>query len=131
VSPAACAAFGGVRALAGVPRTRAALRRDACLQVLRSDEDGDGAGERALLAGTPHGALLVVPVLWRARPVGALQLLLGEERAFTRWEIARARVVAPHLGAVLAAVAEDTEPAGTAALASLAEPAGTDPGPTG
>ncbi len=102
-------ALAGTFALADFPATALALREERALQVVLDDPDADPV-EVALLARSPHAAALLVPIVWRRRPVGLLELYLREARAFTRSEISRARILAFHLGPVLAAL----EPAGTA-----------------
>ncbi len=94
-----------VLALHDVPRVRQALARSAAAQALVGDPALDDRG-RELLARSPYRSVLLVPVAWRHRTVGLLELYLREERTFTRSEIARARVVAFQLGPVLDALTD-------------------------
>jgi GAF domain-containing protein len=73
----------------------------AVLQLLASDPATPAAERDAMVAaGLP--SLLRVPVCAGDRHLGTLQAACGEERAWSRHEIRRARIIGHAVGAALA-----------------------------
>ncbi|MBI5105994.1 MAG: EAL domain-containing protein [Solirubrobacterales bacterium] len=94
------------------PATAQALETGEALQVLTTDPRAD-ADERALLAGHGYGALLLVPLVRRGRPIGTLEAFSRAERPWTRRQIRLARALGHQLALVLdeLVVAEPPAPA--------------------
>jgi EAL domain-containing protein (putative c-di-GMP-specific phosphodiesterase class I) len=98
-----------VYALHDFPATADALATGDALQVLASDGTADPV-ERRLMAEHGYGALLLVPLVLHAAPVGLLEVFSREERPWSRRQIAQARAVGhqvalllPHLVATASA----------------------------
>jgi EAL domain-containing protein (putative c-di-GMP-specific phosphodiesterase class I) len=94
----------GSYALGDYPATEHALATNEALQVLVSDPSADDAEVRHLLRHG-YGALLLVPLVRRGRPVGLIEAYSREERPWSRRQIRLARAVGhqlavalPHLG---------------------------------
>jgi GAF domain-containing protein len=82
---------------------RNVLQTQDSVQVLISDPGGE-LGELALLGGSDHSSLLVVPIVARGESVGVLLALLAEERPWTRDQVGRARIIANQIGGLLASL---------------------------
>jgi signal transduction protein with GAF and PtsI domain len=80
--------------------------------MLRTHGTSD-LGVLALLEGSGYGSMLVTPIMHGREAVGLLQCLNRAERHWTHTEASRARIVAHQLGAVLAALTDETQPAPT------------------
>ena len=82
------------------PLTAHVLRDQEAVQVLAGDPDADPEEVR-LLREFGHYALLMVPVVCRGETLGLIEAFRAEERAWSRVEINRARVIANQFASVI------------------------------
>ena len=87
--------------MADYPLTHYVLEHQEIAQVLRDDPAAD-ACERAVLQRMGHRSLLLLPVTCREVPLGVLEVYTREDRAWTRTEIRRARMICNQLGPIIA-----------------------------
>jgi diguanylate cyclase (GGDEF)-like protein len=91
---------GGSYELTDYPTTERVLLHGEAAQLLASDQE---EVETHFLAQSGHGALLMVPVGVGGATIGLLEVMRRRERAFTRSQTNRARIVAHQLGGTLTA----------------------------
>jgi EAL domain-containing protein (putative c-di-GMP-specific phosphodiesterase class I) len=101
VSPRGWAATGESYHLADYPLSHHVLEHQEIAQVLRDDPTAD-PGERAVLSRMGHRSLLMLPVTCREVPLGLLEVYARDDRAWTRTEIRRARMICNQLGPIIA-----------------------------
>ena len=101
VSPRGWAATGESYHLADYPLTHRVLECQEIAQVLRDDPAADRS-ERAVLTRMGHRSVLILPVSCRGVPLGLLEVYTREDRAWTRTEIRRARMICSQLGPIIA-----------------------------
>jgi diguanylate cyclase (GGDEF)-like protein len=89
--------------LAAYPQTEHVLQEQTAVQILVSDPHSDPAEVKLLLA-LGHRSLLIVPVIARGETLGILEAYSDDERAWTRSEISRARIIATQFAAAVQAV---------------------------
>jgi diguanylate cyclase (GGDEF)-like protein len=82
------------------PTTARVLLHGEAAQLLASDQD---EVETHFLEQSGHGSLLMVPVAFGGETIGLLEVMRRGERAFTRSQTNRARIVALQLGGTIAA----------------------------
>jgi diguanylate cyclase (GGDEF)-like protein len=91
---------GTVLALTNYPALRQIVATQQVVQVLASDATAD-LGELSLLERSGFRSMLLAPLVAHGEVAGVLVLLAAAERAWTRLETSRARIVGHQLGAVL------------------------------
>jgi GAF domain-containing protein len=91
---------GGVYHLDDYPTTERVLIHGEAAQLLRGDQ---AEVETHFLDESGHGSLLMVPVAFGGETIGLLEVMRRVERAFTRSQTNRARIIALQLGGTLAA----------------------------
>jgi diguanylate cyclase (GGDEF)-like protein len=91
-------------ALQHYPATQDVLEEQEASQVLAGDTDADPA-ELEYLAREGYRSLLMVPVVLRGESLGLVEAMSEVERAWTRTEINRARIIAHQLASVLQSLA--------------------------
>jgi EAL domain-containing protein (putative c-di-GMP-specific phosphodiesterase class I) len=101
VSDQGWAATGESFRIADYPLTHWVMERHEIAQVLRDDPDADPS-ERSVLARLGFRSVLVLPVSCREIPIGLLEVYTTEDRAWTRTEIRRARMICNQLGPIIA-----------------------------
>jgi EAL domain-containing protein (putative c-di-GMP-specific phosphodiesterase class I) len=101
VSPKGWASTGASYALADYPLTHWVMEHQEIAQVLRDDVEADPF-ERAVLTRMGHRSMLMLPVSCRETPLGLLEVYTRTDRAWTRVEIRRARMICNQLGPILA-----------------------------
>ncbi|MDX6212129.1 MAG: hypothetical protein QOF82_1216 [Frankiales bacterium] len=101
VSPRGWAATGDSYHLADYPLTLHVLECQEIAQVLRDDPEADPS-ERAVLTRMGHRSVLLLPISCRETPLGLLEVYTREDRAWTRTEIRRARMICNQLGPIIA-----------------------------
>jgi hypothetical protein len=101
VSAKGWAATGDSYALSDYPLTHWVMERQEIAQVLRDDPDADPF-ERAVLTRLGHRSMLMLPVSCRDAPLGLLEVYTDSDRAWTRVEIRRARMICNQLGPIIA-----------------------------
>ncbi len=82
------------------PLSGRVLREQEAVQVVVGDPDSD-PNEVELLLALGERSLLMVPVVCRGDSLGIIEAYRGDERAWTRAEINRARVVANQFASVI------------------------------
>jgi diguanylate cyclase (GGDEF)-like protein len=87
------------------PTTERVLEHQTLGQIVAGDPAADPA-EVALLQENGYGAVMLVPILFRAETVGLLELYRVAARPWTVTEIDQARMLAHHLGAAIASPAD-------------------------
>jgi EAL domain-containing protein (putative c-di-GMP-specific phosphodiesterase class I) len=87
-------------AIADFPLTARVLREQVAVTVLMSDTDSDPV-EVELMLSLGHRSLLIVPVVCRGESLGILEAFSNVDRAWTRAEINRARIISNHFGSVI------------------------------
>jgi EAL domain-containing protein (putative c-di-GMP-specific phosphodiesterase class I)/HAMP domain-containing protein len=90
---------GGVYELDDYPTTERVLLHGEAAQLLQSDQ---AEVETHFLEQSGHGSLLMVPVAFGGETIGLLEVMRRLERAFTRTQQNRARIIALQLGGTLA-----------------------------
>jgi transcriptional regulator with GAF, ATPase, and Fis domain len=90
----------GAYDLVEYPTTARVLLHGEAAQLLLSDQE---EVETHFLEQSGHGSLLMVPVSFAGETIGLLEVMRRVERAFTRSQTNRARIVALQLGGTLAA----------------------------
>jgi GAF domain-containing protein len=85
------------------PLTARVMLEQEAAQVLVDDPDSDPS-EVELLLSLGERSLLMVPVVCRGETLGLIEAYRGDERAWTRAEINRARVIANQFAAVIPAL---------------------------
>jgi diguanylate cyclase (GGDEF)-like protein len=116
---------GKALALPNYPTLRQILATQQVVQVLLSDATAD-LGELSLLGRSGHGSMLLAPIVTHGEVTGVMLALSATERAWTRAETSRARIVGHQLGAVVEGLA--TAPA---ELVPLPQPGNGAAGPVG
>jgi EAL domain-containing protein (putative c-di-GMP-specific phosphodiesterase class I) len=101
VSPRGWASTGDSYHLADYPLTHHVMEFQQIAQVLRDDPAADPS-ERAVLRRMGHRSVLLLPVSCREVPLGLLEVYTREDRAWTRTEIRRARMICNQLGPIIA-----------------------------
>ena len=101
VSDRGWAATGESFRIADYPLTHWVMERQEIAQVLRDDPGADPS-ERSVLAHLGFRSVLVLPVSSREIPIGLLEVYTSEDRAWTRTEIRRARMICNQLGPIIA-----------------------------
>ena len=91
---------GGAYDLVDYPTTARVLLHGEAAQLLKSDQE---EVETHFLEQSGHGSLLMVPVSFGGETIALLEVMRRVERAFTRSQTNRARIVALQLGGTLAA----------------------------
>jgi len=91
---------GGFYDLRDYPMTERVLRQGEAAQLLANDPAADEV-EAGFLADSGYPALLMVPVASGGRTIGLLEVMRSDERAFTRSQTNRLRIVSHQLGGVL------------------------------
>ena len=91
---------GGSYDLIDYPTTEHVMLHGEAAQLLAGDRDD---AEAHYLDESGHGAMLMVPVAFGGVTIGLLEAMRDRERAFTRSQTNRARIVAHQLGGMLAA----------------------------
>jgi diguanylate cyclase (GGDEF)-like protein len=89
------------------PLSARVCRRQEAVQVIVGDPTSDPR-EAELLLALGERSLLMVPVVTRGQTLGIIEAYRGDERAWSRAEINRARVVANQLAAAIPMLAEAT-----------------------
>jgi GAF domain-containing protein len=92
--------------LADYPSTAHALHAQEAVQVLADETEADGA-EVALLRANGNRSLLMVPIIHRGVSTGLLEAVSPSGTPWSRTAINQARIIAYHLGAVLATLDRD------------------------
>jgi EAL domain-containing protein (putative c-di-GMP-specific phosphodiesterase class I) len=87
--------------VADYPLTHWVLENQEIAQVLRDDPEA-APSERAVLSRLGHRSVLLLPVSCREVPLGLLEVYTREDRAWTRTEIRRARMICNQLGPIIA-----------------------------
>jgi EAL domain-containing protein (putative c-di-GMP-specific phosphodiesterase class I) len=87
------------------PATKAVLSRQEAVQVLAGDPRADRA-EVELMLRQGYRSLLMVPVIARGECLGIVEAMSEEERAWTRTEINRARIIANQLAPIIQSFVE-------------------------
>ena len=82
------------------PTTERVLLHDEAAQLLAGDQE---EVETHFLEQSGHGSLLMVPVAFGGETIGLLEVMRHNERAFTRSQTNRARIIALQLGGTIAA----------------------------
>jgi hypothetical protein len=90
---------GGAYDLADYPTTARVLLHGEAAQLLAGDQE---EVETHFLEQSGHGSLLMVPVAFGGETIGLLEVMRHIERAFTRSQTNRARIIALQLGGTLA-----------------------------
>jgi hypothetical protein len=98
-------AAGAPLALSYYPTLRDVLATQDVFQVHDGDAGAD-LGELTLLGRSGHRSMLIAPIVSQAEVGGLLIAFCDGERAWTRAEASRARIVGHQLGAVVDALAE-------------------------
>jgi diguanylate cyclase (GGDEF)-like protein len=91
---------GGSYDLDDYPTTERVLVHGEAAQLLAGDRD---EVEIHFLGDSGHGSLLMVPVGFAGETIGLLEVMRRRERAFTRSQTNRARIVAHQLGGTVGA----------------------------
>jgi diguanylate cyclase (GGDEF)-like protein len=86
------------------PTTERVIVHQTLGQIVAGDPAANRA-EVALLQDNGYGAVIMVPIVFRAETVGLLELYRRAARPWTAGEIDQARMLAHHLGAAIAAPA--------------------------
>jgi diguanylate cyclase (GGDEF)-like protein len=100
VSPGCPDPGGGSYELDDYPTTERVLVHGEAAQLLAGDPD---EAETHFLGQSGHGSLVMVPVGFAGETIGLLEVMRRRERAFTRSQTNRARIVAHQLGGTLGA----------------------------
>jgi hypothetical protein len=100
VSPGCPDPGDGSYDLAEYPTTERVLLHGEAVQLLASDHE---EVETQFLGESGHGSLLMVPVAFAGETIGLLEVMRVRERAFTRSQTNRTRIIAHQLGGTLAA----------------------------
>ena len=96
--------------IADYPVSARVLRDQYAVQVIVSDPDSD-PNEVELLLAYGERSLLMVPVVCRGESLGIIEAFRSDERAWTRAEINRARVIANQFSSVIAILSPDLDQA--------------------
>ncbi len=99
---------GSPLALSYYPTLREVLASHEVFQVQDSDASAD-LGELTLLARSSHRSVLIAPIVSQSDVVGLMMAFGDGDRAWTRAETSRARIVGHQLGAVIDALAQPAE----------------------
>jgi diguanylate cyclase (GGDEF)-like protein len=91
---------GGSYDLDEYPTTERVLLHGEAAQLLAGDHD---EVETHFLGESGHGSLLMVPVGFSGETIGLLEVMRRRERAFTRSQTNRARIISHQLGGTLGA----------------------------
>ncbi|MEA2418204.1 MAG: hypothetical protein QOE60_410, partial [Thermoleophilaceae bacterium] len=91
---------GGSYDLDDYPTTERVLVHGEAAQLLASDPD---EVETHFLGDSGHGSLVMVPVAFAGETIGLLEVMRRRERAFTRSQTNRARIISHQLGGTLGA----------------------------
>ncbi len=94
--------------IADYPISRRVLRDQHAVQIVVGDPESD-PGEVDLLLSLGERSLLMVPVICRGESLGIIEAYRSDERAWTRAEINRARVIANQFSSVIAILSPDLE----------------------
>jgi GAF domain-containing protein len=94
--------------IADFPVTAAVLRDQEVVQTLVGDPGSDPK-EVELLLELGERSLLIVPVISRGESVGIIEAYRTDERAWSRAEINRARVIANQFAVVIPTLTEERE----------------------
>ena len=97
-------------AVADYPLTESSLRNQQAVQTIVGDPDSDPK-EVELLLELGERSLLIVPVISRGESIGIIEAYRSDERAWSRGEINRARVIANQFAVVIPSLAARDEPA--------------------
>ncbi len=89
--------------LVDYPLSGAVLRDQVPVQTLVGDPDGD-PHEAALLLELGERSVLMIPVVSRGESIGIIEAYRTDERAWTRAEVNRARVIANQFASVIPAL---------------------------
>ena len=81
------------------------LRDQAPMQTLAGDPESD-PHEVALLLNLGERSVLMVPVVCRGQSIGIIEAYRRDERAWTRAEVNRARVIANQFASVIPTLSE-------------------------
>jgi diguanylate cyclase (GGDEF)-like protein len=95
-------------ALSDYPQTERVLTEREAVQVLVGDPVAE-AEEVELLLSLGHRSMLMVPVVLRGESVGLVEAYTDEERAWTRAEINRARIISNQFASTIEAFSRDRE----------------------
>jgi diguanylate cyclase (GGDEF)-like protein len=95
--------------IADYPVTTAVLRNQEVVQTLVGDPGSDPK-EVELLLELGERSLLIVPVISRGESVGIIEAYRTDERAWSRAEINRARVIANQFAVVIPTLIAEREP---------------------
>jgi GAF domain-containing protein len=87
-------------AIEDYPLSARVLREQETVQVLVGDPEADG-NEVELLLALDQRSLLMVPVVSRGESLGIIEAYRSDERAWSRAEINRARVIANQFASVI------------------------------
>jgi EAL domain-containing protein (putative c-di-GMP-specific phosphodiesterase class I) len=101
VSAEGWSSSGESYALSDYPLTHWGMEHQEIAQVLRDDPEADPF-ERAVLTRLGHRSMLILPVSSRETPLGLLEVYTDSDRAWTRVEIRRARMICNQLGPIIA-----------------------------
>jgi len=101
VSGRGWAATGESFGLVDYPLTHWVMEHQQIAQVLHDDPAADPS-ERAVLARYGYRSVLILPVSCRETPLGLLEVYTDADRAWTRVEIRRARMICNQLGPIIA-----------------------------
>jgi diguanylate cyclase (GGDEF)-like protein len=91
------------------PLSARVLREQEAVQVVVGDPDSDPS-EVELLLALGERSLLMVPVVCRGESLGLIEAYRADERAWTRAEINRARVVANQFASVIPTLVAERSP---------------------
>lgn len=100
------AAHDEVFAVDQYPLSARILDEQRAIQVVVGDPESD-PHEVELLLALGQRSLLMVPVVCRGESLGLIEAYRGDERAWTRAEVNRARVIANQFASVIPALVED------------------------
>ena len=89
---------GGSYDLDDYPTTERVMVTGEAVQLLAADQD---EVEAHFLGASGHGSLLMVPVGFAGETIGLLEVMRRRERAFTRSQTNRARIISHQLGGTL------------------------------
>ena len=87
------------------PLSAEVLRDQTPVQTLAGDPESDPS-EVALLLGLGERSVLIVPVVSRGESIGIIEAYRRDERAWTRAEVNRARVIANQFASVIPSLSE-------------------------
>jgi GAF domain-containing protein len=91
---------GTIFAIADYPLSEAVIREQKAVQVVVGNPDSDPR-EVELLLALGERSLLMVPVVSRGKSIGIVEAYRADERAWSRAEVNRARVIANQFASVI------------------------------